>query len=86
MAGMLRESGLKPKEVALPYQAYQQKYSDVNYWNFGGVIHRAGRMWPSLAQNLFAFSNPKGTNYHGASTDGKNLDKGDDKLRGSSTS
>lgn len=82
IAGMLQEAGLKPKQIALPYQAYQQKYTDVNYWNFGGVIHRAGRQWPSLAQNLFAFSNPKGTNYHGASADGKNLDKGDDKLTG----
>jgi hypothetical protein len=29
---------------------------------------------------LFAFTNPAGTNYHGASTDGKNVDKGDAKL------
>ncbi len=76
IAGMLLEAGLKPKQVALPYQAYQQKYTDVNYWNFGGVIHRAGRQWPSLAQYLFAFTNPKGTNYHGASADGKNLEQG----------
>jgi ABC-type transport system substrate-binding protein len=82
VAGMLQDAGLKPKQVALPYQAYQQKYTDVNYWNFPGVIFRAGRQWPSLAQNLFAFTNPKGTNYHGASTDGKNLDQGDAKLTG----
>jgi hypothetical protein len=31
---------------------------------------------------LFAFTNPHGTNYHGASTDGKNVDKGDAKLTG----
>jgi ABC-type transport system substrate-binding protein len=82
LAGMFPEVGLKPKQLALPYQTYQQRYTDVNYWNFGGVICRAGRAWPSLAQNLFAFTNPKGTNYHGASTDGKNLDQGDARLTG----
>jgi ABC-type transport system substrate-binding protein len=82
IAGMLPEAGLKPRQVALPYQQFQQRFSDVNYWNFQGVIHRAGRAWPSLAQNLFAFTNPRGTNYHGASSDGKNLEQGDARLTG----
>ncbi|HLF78403.1 MAG TPA: ABC transporter substrate-binding protein [Dehalococcoidia bacterium] len=80
LAGMFPEAGLKPKQVAYPYNTFSQLYNGETYWNFGGVIHRAGRQWPALASMLFAFMNPGGTNYHGASTDGRNVDKGDAKL------
>lgn len=78
--GMFSEAGFKVKEVALPYAIYQQRYSDASYWDMTGVIMRAGRSWSSLAQNLFAFSHPSGSHYHGATPDGKNVDKGDPKL------
>ena len=80
MAGMFPAAGFRVKEVAIPYQAYQNKYSESTYWDFGGVVHRAGRAWPSIPHNFFAFMNPSGSHYHGASADGKNVDKGDPKL------
>jgi ABC-type transport system substrate-binding protein len=79
-AGMFEAAGFKVKQVAVPYQTYQQKYSDVSYWDVTAVVMRAGRQWPSLAQNLFAFLHPSGSHYHGATPDGKNVDKGDPKL------
>ena len=80
MAGMFRDAGFNVKELALPYQAYQNKYSEGTYWNFGGVVHRAGRAWPSIGHNFYAFMNPKGSHYHGASADGRNVEQGDPKL------
>lgn len=80
MAGMFPESGLRPKQQPLPYNTFSVRFNGDTYWNFGGVIHRAGRAWPALASMLFAFTNPAGTNYHGATPDGKNVDKGDPKL------
>jgi peptide/nickel transport system substrate-binding protein len=80
LAGMFEAAGFKPRQVPLSYANYQVRYISSDYWNFGGVIHRAGRQWPALASMLFAFTNPSGTNYHGASSDGRNVDKGDAKL------
>jgi ABC-type transport system substrate-binding protein len=80
MAGMFPAAGFRVKELSMPYQAYQNKYSEGTYWDFGGVVHRAGRAWPSIGHFLSAFTNPAGSHYHGASVDGKNMDQGDAKL------
>ena len=80
LAGMFPEAGLKPKQSPLPYNTFSVRYNGETYWNFPGIIHRAGRQWPALASYLFAFTNPAGTNYHGATPDGRNVDKGDPKL------
>jgi peptide/nickel transport system substrate-binding protein len=80
LAGMFPVIGLKPKEVAITYANYQAKYSESTYWNFGGVVHRAGRNWPAITSMLFAFTNPKGTHYHGASADGRSVETGDPKV------
>jgi ABC-type transport system substrate-binding protein len=79
-AGMFPNAGFRVKEVPVPYGVYQQRYSDASYWKMTGVIMRAGRSWPSLEQNLFAFLHPSGSHYHGASPDGRSAEFGDAKL------
>jgi peptide/nickel transport system substrate-binding protein len=80
LAGMFEGAGLRAKQVPLPYNEYQQKTSEETYWRFGGAVHRAGRGFPSLGSTLFAYMNPNGSNYHGATPDGQNAEKGDPKL------
>ena len=70
LAGMFPESGLIAKHLAITYNEYQEKYAEDTYWNFDGVVHRAGRGWPSLPSMFAAFMLPNGTHYHGALPEG----------------
>jgi len=80
VAGMLPAAGLRPENKALPYTAYQDVYSEKTYWNFGGVVYRAGRGWPSLGTMFSALLLPGGSNYHGTMADGGDPGQGDPKL------
>jgi ABC-type transport system substrate-binding protein len=80
LAGMFPESGLNPVHKAITYNEYQEKYAETTYWNFDGVIHRAGRGWPSVASMFAAFMFPTGTHYHGAAADGGSAADGDPQL------
>jgi ABC-type transport system substrate-binding protein len=80
IAGMLTEVGLMPKHLALTYSAYQDGYSEATYWNFDGVVQRAGRGWPSIQAMFSAMMLAGGTHYHGALQDGGDPAQGDPTL------
>lgn len=80
LAGMFPNVGLMPNHVAMTYTNYQDVYSEETYWDFPGVVHRAGRGWPSLSSMFSAFMLPGGTHYHGALADEGDAAEGDPRL------
>ncbi|HEX5370183.1 MAG TPA: ABC transporter substrate-binding protein [Dehalococcoidia bacterium] len=79
LAGMFQNLGLKPNSKGMTYNAYQSGYSEKTYWDFDGVVHRAGRGWPSLGSMFAALLLPSGSQYHGTEADGGDPAKGDPK-------
>jgi ABC-type transport system substrate-binding protein len=80
LAGMFPAIGLNARHLALTYSAFQDGYSESTYWDFDGVVHRAGRGWPSLSSMFSAMMLPGGTHYHGAVADNGSAADGDPKL------
>ena len=80
VAGMFPAVGLTPRHVALTYSAYQDGYSEATYWDFDGLVQRAGRGWPSLSSMFSAMMLPGGTHYHGAMSDNGSPADGDPTL------